>query len=181
MYTSIEIEFKTKISEEQYNEFIKIFNLENKVFSQINYYFDTENHDLINNHIVLRIREKDYNIKLTSKTKAEVGTLEKHIILEKDKAYEMIANGFNANIIDINYNVTNIAKLTTYRAKASYKSGTLFFDKNVYFDTVDYEIEFEANNFEEGQKEFLEFLEENQIQFIKMESKSKRAYKKSSQ
>jgi uncharacterized protein YjbK len=63
----------------------------------------------------------------------------------------------------------------------NYKSGTLFFDMNTYYDEIDYEIEFESENTELGKKEFLEFLEENNLEYIKIVSKSKRAYEKSSQ
>lgn len=181
MYTSLEIEFKTKITQEQYDNLIKKYQLEDKIFFQTNYYFDTNEHTLIDNDIILRIREKTHNIKLTSKTKQTVGTLERHIILTKEDAYQMIENGFDASIIEINEFVTNVATLTTHRAKVQYKSGTLFFDKNTYYDTTDYEIEFEADDPTLGKKEFLEFLQENNIEYIKMISKSKRAYKKSSQ
>ena len=181
MYTSLEIEFKSKLTKDQYETLLKKYGLEDKVFKQTNYYFDTPDHKLINNHIILRIREKSYNIKLTSKTKQEIGTLEKHIVLEHDNAYKMIKEGFDASLIGINEKVINIASLTTYRAKTTYKNGTIFLDKNTYFDTTDYEIEFEATEIELGKKEFLEFLEENNLEYIKIVSKSKRAYEKSSQ
>ena len=181
MYTSVEIEYKTKISKEEYERLIDLFNLKEHIFTQTNYYFDTPNHDLINKHIILRIREKSYNIKLTSKTPQETGVLERHIVLDKDSAYEMIKNGFDANIIEINEYVTLITSLTTHRAKLNYKSGTLFFDMNTYYDTTDYEIEFESNDSELGKQEFLQFLKDNNLTYEKMDSKSKRAYKKSSQ
>ena len=181
MYTSVEIEFKTEINKDEYERLIDLYNLKEKISSQINYYFDTPNHSLINNKIILRIREKSYNIKLTSKTPQETGVLERHIILDKDEAYKMIENGFNAEIIEINEFVKLIAKLQTFRATMEYKSGTLFFDMNKYYDTIDYEIEFETNDEELGKKEFMEFLTEHNITYKKMVSKSKRAYKKSSQ
>ena len=105
MYTSLEIEFKTKITKEQYETLMEKYSLNDKVFSQTNYYFDTPSHTLINNGTILRIREKAHNIKLTSKTKQEVGTLERHIILEKDNAYQMIKEGLSTlriNILGIN-------------------------------------------------------------------------------
>lgn len=181
MYTSVEIEFKTEINKDEYEKLIELYNLKDKVSWQINYYFDTLNHTLINNKIILRIREKSYNIKLTSKTPQGIGVLERHIVLDKDEAYKMIENGFNAEIIGINENVQMIAKLQTFRATMEYKSGTLFFDMNKYYDTTDYEIEFETNDEELGKKEFLEFLEQHNLTYKKMVSKSKRAYKKSSQ
>ena len=181
MYTSLEIEFKTKISKDEYEKLIELFDLKDKIFTQTNYYFDTPNHFLINNNIILRIREKSHNIKLTSKSPLDTGLLERHIILDKDKAYEMIKDGFDASIIEIDHFVKNVATLTTHRATIPYKSGTLFFDKNTYYDQIDYEIEFEAENEVVGKQEFFEFLKEHNIQYIKMESKSLRAYKKSSQ
>ena len=178
MYTSLEIEFKTAINKREYEKLIELFELQDKIFTQTNYYFDTHDYSLIKKNIILRIREKSYNIKLTSKTPQEIGTLERHIVLEKDEAYKMIKNGFNANIIGINENVINVATLTTQRATTSYKGGKLFFDKNTYYETTDYEIEFECDNEEQGKELFLEFLKEHNITFTKMESKSKRAYKK---
>ena len=178
MYTSLEIEFKTAISKDEYNKLIDFFELQDKVFTQINYYFDTHDYSLIKNHIILRIREKSYNIKLTSKTPQEVGTLERHIVLDKNEAYKMIKEGFNANIIGIDKDVINVATLTTHRATIPYKNGKLFFDKNNYYETTDYEIEFECDNEEQGKELFVEFLKEHNIQFTKTESKSKRAYKK---
>ena len=66
MYTSVEIEFKTEISKEEYEKLINLYDLKDKISSQINYYFDTQKHELINKKIVLRIREKSYNIKTGS-------------------------------------------------------------------------------------------------------------------
>lgn len=178
MYTNLEIEFKSGLTKKEYETLIKKYDLKDKIFTQTNYYFDTENFDLINNHIILRIREKDCNIKLTSKTKEENGSLEKHIILEKDKAFEMIKNGFNAKIIDLDYNVKMIASLKTERTKMNYKTGVIFLDKNTYYDTVDYEIEFEAKNKLDGAIDFDNFLNDNDLKQVNLESKSKRAYKK---
>ena len=180
MYTSLEIEFKSGLTKEEYERLIKKFELEGKTFIQTNYYFDTINHDLLNNNIILRIREKEHNIKLTSKTKVSDGALERHIILEKDKAIEMIKNGFDANIIGIDKQVKMIALLKTERVKTSYKNGILFFDKNTYYNTVDYEVEFEVTDKLDGQIDFNNFLYENNLTFKKLVSKSKRAYNKAS-
>ena len=181
MYTSLEIEFKTAIKKDEYEKLIQLFNLENEIFTQTNYYFDTLDYSLLNKHVILRIREKAHNIKLTSKTPQDIGTLERHIILEKKEAYKMIKEGFNANIIGIDKNVVNVASLTTHRATTSYKKGKLFFDKNTYYSITDYEIEFEYDDEEKGKQIFLEFLKEHNIDYVKMESKSKRAFKKASE
>ena len=57
MTKNIEIEFKTFISEDVYNNLIKEFELENNIFSQTNYYFDTEDTILMQEKTVLRISE----------------------------------------------------------------------------------------------------------------------------
>lgn len=178
MYTSLEIEFKSELTQQEYEDIISRFKLEGKSYTQTNFYFDTKGYELYKNHIILRIRKKEHSVKLTAKIKQDVGTLERHIILDDDKAIEMIEKGFNAEIIGLDYNVFNFAKLTTERIKIPYKSGMLFFDKNTYYDTVDYEVEFEADDEVKGKEEFNDFLTENNLKFKKLSSKSTRAYKK---
>ena len=66
--------------------------------------------DLIQEQTVLRIRQKGNNYKLTKKTRALVGADETHIFLSKEKALEMLENGFNANIIGVPHHVTKVAE-----------------------------------------------------------------------
>ena len=155
MKTNLEIEFKTEITKKIYDKMIEKFCLQNSIFKQTNHYFDTENNDLIKGKIVLRIRQKENQYKLTSKTHTQEGALEKHLFLINDDAQEMIKNGFDANKIGINYHVKKVAELTTYRTKIPYKNGTLFFDKSSYYDNIDYEIEYE-------EVDKLSYLEEKQ-------------------
>lgn len=173
-----EIEFKTLITKEKYEQLLKDFNLENNIFTQINYYFDTEDNKLMQDKTVLRIRQKTHSYKLTKKTRALVGADETHILLSKEKAEELLENGFDATIIGLPYFVKNIAKLTTHRASSPYKDGTLFFDRSEYYDSVDYEIEYEVDEVEQGHKHFLEFLREYDIPYKESIRKSKRAYDK---
>ena len=176
MNVNKEIEFKTFISEDEYNGLIKEFELDNNIFNQTNYYFDTPDTKLMEEKTVLRIRQKGNNYKLTKKTRAEVGADETHIFISKEKANDLLLNGFNANVIGVPYFVKNIAKLTTYRASTPYKNGILFFDKSVYYDKVDYEIEYEVNDVKEGQADFIQFLEAHNIKYRESIRKSKRAY-----
>ena len=176
MKTNIEIEFKTAITEAVYNKIIEKFALHNTIFKQTNHYFDTENNDLIKSKTILRIRQKENQYKLTSKKHTEQGTLENHLYLTNDEAHNMLENGFDANKVNIDHHVKKVAELTTYRAKTPYKGGILFFDKSIYYGNIDYEIEYEVTNEEEGLKIFKAFLNENNIPFVKMISKAKRAY-----
>ena len=171
-----EIEFKTFIDEQTYNVLLKEFELDNNVFAQTNYYFDTPDMKLLKEKTVLRIRQKGTSYKLTKKTRAEVGADEAHILLSEDKANDFLKNGFNANIIDIPYNVIYQAQLTTYRASTPYKNGTLFLDKSVYYDKVDYEIEYEVDDDKEGLVDFKDFLNKYNIEYKESIRKSKRAF-----
>lgn len=176
MTTNKEIEFKTFITENEYEKLIKEFDLENNIFAQTNYYFDTEDTKLMEEKTVLRIRKKGSSFKLTKKTRAEVGADETHLLIAKDKADDLLKNGFNAEIIGLPYFVYNIAELTTYRASTPYKDGILFLDKSVYYEHVDYEIEYEVDDVNQGHKDFVKFLDKHQIQFKESIRKSKRAY-----
>jgi len=176
MKTTLEIEFKTKISEKKYLELIKMFDLEKDIFKQTNHYFDTKKQDIVKNDFILRIRQKGENYKLTSKEHTENGTIERHIKLSNEEAKKMIESGFDASIINLSFKVFKVAELTTYRVKMPYKDGVLFFDKNTYYDTIDFEIEYEANSMIQGEIDFKSFLVEQGIPFVKMKSKTKRAY-----
>ena len=176
MTKNIEIEFKTFISEDVYNNLIKEFELENNIFSQTNYYFDTEDTLLMQEKTVLRIRQKGSNYKLTKKTRAEVGADETHLFISKEQAENFLQNGFDAKIINLPHYVKNIAQLTTYRASTPYKNGTLFLDKSEYYGKVDYEIEYEVDEEKEGLKDFKNFLDSHNITFKESIRKSKRAY-----
>lgn len=177
MRTNQELEFKCFITEDEYNSLIDEFDLKENIFPQTNHYFDTDDLYLKNHHIVLRIRQKGDNFKLTKKVHQEaVGSLETHIFLNKDEADNMLENGFNASNMDLDMDVTNICALTTYRASTPYKDGVIFFDKSVYYGHTDYEIEYEVDDWEIGKKIFEEFLEERNIKFKPAISKSVRAF-----
>ncbi len=178
MPNNIELEFKTKISEEQYNALIKEFELENNIFPQTNFYFDTPNLDLFKQNVVLRIRQKGENFKLTKKERGVMANeaCESHVFLQEEMALDFLKNGFDANIIELNYKVHNVCELTTYRAKTTYKDGILFFDKSEYYGKTDYEIEYEVDSIEQGKKDFLQFLKEHDIPYTEPERKSTRAY-----
>lgn len=176
MIKNREIEFKTFITEEVYNSLVKEFELENNIFSQTNFYFDTEDSKLLQEKTVLRIRQKGNNFKLTKKTRAEVGADETHIFISKDKATVLLENGFNASMIGIPYEVNKVAELTTYRCSTPFKNGTLFFDKSVYYGNVDYEIEYEVDDVKQGTEDFKYFLNSHNIPFKESIRKSKRAF-----
>ncbi len=175
MIKHLEIEYKTLISENEYNTLINKFDLADKTFEQTNYYFDTKNYKLMDKKTVLRIRKKE-QYKLTKKEKSENGNLESSLYLTDEEALTMLENGFDAKIINEPYYVKVITSLKTTRAKTSFKGGTLFFDKSEYNGHIDYEIEYEVEDVKIGQSVWIEFLKDNNIIQKNPVSKSKRAF-----
>ncbi len=176
MRHNLEIEFKTSITKEKYEELLKQFDLENNVFKQTNHYFDTANLDLVDKEVVLRIRQKGNKFKLTSKSHSEQGAFETHVLINEVDAASMLIDGFDANIINLPHYVRKVSELSTFRVSTAYKNGIIFFDKSVYYGKTDYEIEYEADSYEQGQKDFESFLNEYNIKLVPSIRKSFRAY-----
>ncbi len=178
MTKNIEIEFKTSISEEKYNELLQLFNLENNIFKQTNHYFDTDEFHLNHDQIVLRIRQKgEQHFKVTLKSQSDEGAYESHVILHKDQARKMIDSGFKTKDFfeDVDHYVTFKASLDNYRVSTPYEGGTLFLDRCEYCGVIDYEIEYEVSNYEEGLKIFNKFLNQHHIDPVPTKRKSERA------
>ncbi len=172
-----EIEFKCLINEQTYNKLLDEFNVASKIFKQVNFYFDTLNNDLKQRKIVLRIRQKGEQFKLTKKEMISDNVIEEsHVYLDKDKALDMIYNGFDASIINLPFMVQTELSLTTYRVSFPFENGKLFFDKSIYNGITDFEIEFEVSNVEDGYKQFHDFLEKRNIPYCKPNSKIIRAF-----
>jgi len=179
MNKNIEIEFKTAISQEKYIELLKKFKLENNIFKQTNHYFDTDQFNLSQQKIVLRIRQKGENhYKVTLKNQGEEGACESHILLQKAKAEDMIQNGFNTKDFfdEIDFFVTFKVSLDNYRVSTPYEGGTLFLDRCEYCSIVDYEVEYEVSNYDEGQNQFKQFVMQHQIEMQPTKRKSERAF-----
>lgn len=179
MNKNIEIEFKTGISSEKYQELLHLFHLENNIFKQTNHYFDTDSYDLNQKKIVLRIRQKgDSHYKVTLKSQSEQGAFESHVLLTKLQAEDMIQNGFQTKDFfdEIDYSVTFKASLDNYRVSTPYEGGRLFLDRSEYCNVVDYEVEYEVSNYQEGQKLFKQFLINQQIEIQPTKRKSERAF-----
>ena len=178
MNKNIEIEFKTAITKDKYEELLALFNLENNVFKQVNYYFDTDDFQLNQQKVVLRIRQKKENFyKVTLKSQSEHGAFESHVILNETQAQDMIKNGFHTKSFfdDIDFFVTYKAKLENERVSTPHTHGTLFFDRCAYYGITDYEIEYEVEDYEEGLLVFKQFLAEHNIPFTPAKRKSERA------
>lgn len=174
---NLEIEFKCPINKEEYERLISKFGLADNVYLLTNYYFDTPDKQLHRARTVLRIRHKHSNnmYKITLKQDTPQGALESHVLLKEDKALELIETGFNlTHYFDKDLDVVLHGKLDNYRVSTPYREGELFLDRIEYFDNIEYEIEYEVDNFEHGKRDFEKFLIENDITQTPFKRKSQR-------
>lgn len=179
MIKNIEIEFKTALDKNKYDELLAHFNLENNIFKQINHYFDTDNYDLDQQKVVLRIRQKgDSRFKVTLKSQSEEGAFEQHVLLTKEQALDMIENGFETKQFfeELDFYVTFRVSLINHRVSTPYEGGTLFLDRCEYCSIIDYEVEYEVSSYQEGEKQFHLFLDKYGIPFVQTKRKSERAF-----
>lgn len=176
MATNIEIEAKALISKEDYNLVIKHLNADKyKKIKQINYYLDTDEFQLKNLGIGLRIREKD-DFVITLKAPLAEGLLEKNEQITW-KQYEELRDtnsfpdcgikeflkmlGFNPNDLRI------VSSLQTERIEIPdfEEKGSLAIDKNTYNGIIDYELELEGNSLTKAKKYLKEICEQIGIEY----------------
>lgn len=176
------VEFKSLITEEEYNKLIDLFK-GNKTDTQTNHYFDTPRFSLKALDVSLRVRERN-NYELTLKRKkgysVNVTTVEiskEDFELMKNSSIitnQEIQNELQSMIGD--QKLINFLSLSTYRTYFPFKSGVLFIDKSEYLGVTDYEIEFSASSYNIGKRDFIELINEFGIQYKKAEKKIKRAF-----
>lgn len=185
MSTNLEIEFKNMLNEDEYKKLLAEFSIdEEKIWIQKNVYFDTPTSQLKDLGAALRIRVKNNTYELTLKTKAEVGLLEtnqlitradyqalkhEHLLI-KGPVYDQLKN-LNVEIDHLQV----ITDLTTKRAEVDYQGGLLVLDKSFYSDVIDFELEYEVQNYDEGLAQFQALLKKYKIPTRPTENKIKRA------
>jgi uncharacterized protein YjbK len=188
MNQEIEIEFKNLLLKEEFHSLLKEYSIsENQFIIQQNHYFDTASFSLKEKGAALRIRYKKDSYTLTLKQPLSEGILETHQTLTVKEANEMLSGG--ALVTGDVYTVVEtlginpgeiqfLGTLETNRAEINYKDGLLVFDHSRYLYTEDFEIEFEAKNYTQGQKDFLDFLTHHGIPTRHTDNKIRRFFNK---
>ncbi|MDD3383934.1 MAG: CYTH domain-containing protein [Bacilli bacterium] len=189
MSNNIEIEAKYLVGKKDYDLLLKYFNIKQEdIKEQTNYYFDTSNLDIIYKYrSALRIRKYasgEYELTLKSPHQkgimelnvpisiTELKQLKNHII--PDNSIKEILKNYNINGDNLFY----IGKLKTKRSSIKYLAGEIFFDESIYFDKIDYEIEYESHSLEYGKKTLEELFNKLDIvEYKKSISKIKRLIK----
>ncbi|MGF6951458.1 uncharacterized protein YjbK [Neobacillus sp. B4I6] len=188
MTQNIEIEFKNMLTRLEYEGLLKYFKIDkSQIFSQENHYFDTPEFALKGKDSALRIRKKGGAYEMTLKQPASVGLLETNQIIGEEEASTAIHHGrlptgiIQRLIEDYQISFSTIkyfGSLITERVEFNYKQGLLVLDHSIYLSEEDYELEYEVENYQVGEKIFLEFLKQFKIPTRKTENKIRRFYSK---
>jgi len=182
MQKSVEVEFKTLLSKEEYERLMEQFK-GNRMDLQTNHYFDTSRFSLKALDASLRVRERE-SLELTLKRKKGYIIQEFNLPINKEIFEEIKTTGVLpegelknevSNLVG-EQRINNFLSLSTLRMFFSYNNGVLFIDKSQYLGITDYELEYEAKSYHAGKKEFVQIISELGIQYRKSEKKVKRAY-----
>ncbi len=178
-----DIEFKTLITEADYNKILK----ENESIKgdlQINYYFDTTRFTLKASEAVLRIKRTDKHLTIILERKKNYAVLRIEEEITEDEFNDILNNHVikHASILEElnelikNQPIVNFMTFSTYRINIPFKDTKFALDKCEYCDMVDYELEYRTKNRESGKLIFVEFIKKFNLQYERSQSKLKRAY-----
>jgi len=183
---NIEIEFKNMLTKNEYDNLLEFFKIDkHQIFTQVNHYFDTPDFDLKNKESALRIRKKDGHYEMTLKQPATVGLLETNQLISENEAqmainFGKLPQGIIQSVIEefkiVYSTIEYFGSLTTERVEFSYQDGLLVFDHSIYLNTEDYELEYEVQNYQVGERLFFEFLKQFKIPTRRTKNKILRFY-----
>lgn len=179
----LEIEFKTLLSLEEFKALRQQYFQHFDEISQKNIYIDTDNFDLRAHRMMLRIRCIDKSYMMTLKKQISHGVLEFDGTINTAQFINPM-NDIPQNILEqlIQHAIDVAAlriqgELHTYRLEKKLHKGLLVLDKSEYSGITDYELEFEAHDYNEGRAFFADFLRDNNIVERSDIPKSERFYR----
>ena len=176
MSTNLEIEFKSILSEEDYQKLFSRYG-KHRMYTQENYYFDTDRREIRSKGCGLRARVKNEEYELTLKENAEVGKIEYNqqisnisfIKLAKGEDFpdgevkDIIVSKLGLKIEE----VKPLGVLVTDRIDLKFCGSLISIDKSTYNGITDYEIECEDVSMEKAKKHLNKFLKDNDIEYKK--------------
>lgn len=152
---NIEIESKVLLKRADYEKLKKNLEFVPAVKIQSNYYLDSEDRVLKKYGMIVRLRTREGNAKLTMKAPLSEGLLEKNQTMSLQEATQMIRNNKLPEgeirdfleMLHINPNsLLILAELTTERREGVYEGNKINISKNTYGDTIDYELECDSDS-----------------------------------
>ncbi|EKU48099.1 CYTH domain-containing protein [Staphylococcus massiliensis] len=180
-----EIEYKQLLNEDEYNQLLAAYFSDETSFTQVNYYIDTENLDLLNQLLALRIREKNGNYEMTLKVPAEVGLTEFNFrvdekpeidaAISEDQLPKDISNKLKAHDIDLSA-LKVLGSLETKRYETRHQDNLIVLDQSTYLDQQDFELEYEVVDAVKGYEAFQAILKAFDITHEIPDNKVKRFF-----
>lgn len=178
----IEIEYKILITKDIFDQILNDYHNQIKQdYIQVNDYFT---HPILQQKkYMLRIRTKNNQYEMTLKRPMSQHRLETNIILtlqQKNDFYNHLnlQNQITDILIQENIPIEELQQqfsLTTHRYDIPLPEGMLSLDMNTYLHQVDYELEFEVFNEQDGYQKFLDILKPYKLHYTKnCQSKIKR-------
>lgn len=175
-------EFKTLLSKTEYDRLVSEFK-DKPSNVQTNYYFDTKRFSLKASDALLRLKERE-KIELTLERKKGYNVQRINEVLTREQFESFLetniipVDNIKNDLSDIlkDQQLINYMTLSTKRIYFNYKHGRLCIDKCTYVGTTDYELEYDALNYEVGKADFVEIIKDFGISYKKSQSKIKRAY-----
>ena len=175
----LEIEMKTLLNQDEYKKLQTHFSGVTPI-TQKNYYLDTPDFHLRKHKIAMRIRTFENSAELTIKIPQTVGNMEYNQALSLEEATKCLESGklphgmileelLSRGISPRDWTV--LGCLTTIRYEKATPIGLMALDQSHYFDIVDYELELEVEDGNQGSLDFQEFLQANEIHYKKAPSK----------
>lgn len=175
----LEIEMKTLLNKDEYQRLQEHFSGVTPI-TQKNYYLDTPDFYLRKHKIAMRIRTFENSAELTIKIPQKVGNMEYNQSLSLEEATKCLESGklpqgmileelLSRGITPRDWTV--LGCLTTIRYEKATPIGLMALDQSQYFDIVDYELELEVEDGNQGSLDFQEFLQANEIHYKKAPSK----------
>lgn len=182
---NIEIEAKVLLSRKDYEKLKKNLDFVPAIKIQSNYYLDSEDRVLKKYGIIVRLRTREGQAKLTLKAPLAEGLLQKNQTMTLDAAMKLIKEnripqGDISDFLEILHidptSLKILAELTTERREGAYAGSDINISKNTYGDTIDYEIECDADSKAKSQTVLKEICDTYKIPFVINEvSKEERA------
>ena len=138
----IENEFKIMLSKEKYEQLLEIYDF--KTIVQVNHYYDTDDLQMSERHITVRVRELDGKYFLQMKLPTGVEHSRVELEKELDRVPEILAGFVLTAVSDVDCpEVKHIGTLKTTRSVWKFDGGELDLDRSEYFGKTDYELEIE--------------------------------------
>ena len=185
---NLEIEFKNLLTKSEYDTLLQtVFSDGNqKKIVQTNYYFDTKDHQLKNQHSALRIRRTHSFNELTLKVPSQGHLLETNLSLRDNVCSEILkAKQLKLSTIYADIEIDSISndsvfylfnQFETVRFEQTRGDHLLVLDQTTFQNgIVDYELEVESQSPEAGLDFFNSFLEKHAIKKQKALPKIARA------